>query len=136
MEKGIHDLLKCFTLSRRAKGPVECWRQARIMIDKESTLKVNKGPFIIAYKENLKSKEETRLMLRGNAKLSVDGRWNVGAGSDIRVFENGELIVTYQDGFRAKYDGITPEQVADFVKAPSKGRWAHQHLWKLPYQAV
>ena len=93
MEKGIHDLLKCFTLSRRAKGPVECWRQARIMIDKESTLKVNKGPFIIGYKENLKSKEETRLMLRGNAKLSVDGRWNVGAGSDIRVFENGELIV-------------------------------------------
>lgn len=51
-------------------------------------------------------------------------------------YENGELIVTYQDGFRAKYDGITPEQVADFVKAPSKGRWAHQHLWKLPYQAV
>lgn len=50
--------------------------------------------------------------------------------------ENNELIVTYRDGFTAKYENITPDMADDFSKADSKGRWARAHLWNLPYTEV
>ena len=51
-------------------------------------------------------------------------------------YDGTNLDVTYNDGFKARYDGITPEQARDFATAPSKGRWAHNNLWKKPYKQI
>lgn len=45
------------------------------------------------------------------------------------------LIVTYKDGFKAKYEA-TVEEVKDFIRSSSKGRWAREHLWKRKYVRV
>ena len=44
-----------------------------------------------------------------------------------------ELKVTYRNGFKAKYRGITEQQYLDFENSDSKGRWALSNLWHLPY---
>lgn len=47
-----------------------------------------------------------------------------------------ELIVTYRNGFTAKYSGITEQEANDFASADSKGRWALNNLWNKPYTEV
>lgn len=47
-----------------------------------------------------------------------------------------DLTVQYRDGFTAKYSDIPLETAKDFVTSSSKGRFAHQHLFNLPYEAV
>lgn len=44
------------------------------------------------------------------------------------------LRVTYRNGKSFYYDNITPEQMDDFAKADSKGRWAIKHLFPLAYR--
>ena len=51
-------------------------------------------------------------------------------------YKNGKLDVTYNDGFTAEYDDISPDEVKDFVQNESKGRWAKAHLWDKPYKKV
>lgn len=65
-----------------------------------------------------------------------------GRGNSLLVEEidyNGEsqdLTVKYRNGFKAKYEGITPKQAQDFSSSDSKGRWALKNLWDRPYTAV
>jgi len=51
------------------------------------------GVLTIGLKENWKSTTETRFSLGERAKFTINGSFNVGSGSDIRVFDNAELIM-------------------------------------------
>lgn len=48
----------------------------------------------------------------------------------------GNLDVQYRDGFKARYRNIDPDLVKQFNSADSKGRFALQHLWSLPYEEI
>lgn len=50
--------------------------------------------------------------------------------------DEGNLTVTYRDGFRARYEMDDDRKIMGFAKADSKGRWALKHLWPLPYEEV
>ena len=43
--------------------------------------------------------------------------------------KNRRLIVTYRNGFKARYDNISSDDVSEFIDSDSKGRWALKHLW-------
>lgn len=47
-----------------------------------------------------------------------------------------QLVVTFRDGFRAQYDGITPTEAEDFRLASSKGRWVRNNLVGRAYTGV
>lgn len=49
-------------------------------------------------------------------------------------YNGDKLDVTYNDGFTAEYDNITPDEVKQFIQSDSKGRWALKHLWNKPYR--
>lgn len=42
--------------------------------------------------------------------------------------ENGTLFLTFNSGATYAYDGVTPDQLAEFEAAESKGSWFHQNL--------
>ena len=65
---------------------------SRIVIDKSARINLD-GILIIGTKENRKSTSETRFSLGKNSSITVNGDFAVGSGSDIRVFDNGELIL-------------------------------------------
>lgn len=50
--------------------------------------------------------------------------------------ESGYLDVGYRDGFKARYKNIDPGLAKQFNAADSKGRFAQQHLFNLPYEAI
>ena len=50
--------------------------------------------------------------------------------------DDGNLTVTYRDGFRARYEMDNDRKIMGFAKADSKGRWALKNLWPLPYEEV
>ena len=70
-----------------------------------------------------------------NPETHPEGRGDSYVVQDI-TYDDGKLDVTYRDGFKAQYDGITPQEARDFAQADSKGRWAHAHLWDLPYKEI
>ena len=67
--------------------------------------------------------------------LHPNGRERSSLVQDIE-YKNGKLDVTYNDGFTAEYDGITPQEAKEFAQDESKGRWARNHLWNKPYKEV
>lgn len=80
----------------------------------------------------------------GNIKVENATSWDPethprGAGpsylvDDINYNENTkDLTVKYRDGFVAVYHNMSRGDVYTFATASSKGRWAHNHLWDLPY---
>ncbi|MCI8396870.1 MAG: acyltransferase [Clostridia bacterium] len=80
----------------------------RIVFKKYSKVNINKtavitgnGRITIGNKENPKSKQETRISLGKRSELKVNGRFGVGFGSDIRVFDNAKLELGsgYFNGF-------------------------------------
>lgn len=48
----------------------------------------------------------------------------------------GYLDVGYRDGFKARYKNIDPDLVKQFNSADSKGRFAQQYLFNLPYEEI
>ena len=65
---------------------------SRIVIDKSAQITLN-GMLILGAKENRKSTSETRFSLGRKSTFVINGNFSVGSGSDIRVFDNGELIL-------------------------------------------
>lgn len=82
-------LLKTLNM-RLKKRNIIIHRYSRLSINKLSNIKCN-GKLVIGTKENPKSREETRVMVEKNGKININGYFKIGAGSDIRVFENAEL---------------------------------------------
>lgn len=50
--------------------------------------------------------------------------------------ESRNLDVGYRDGFKARYKNIAPDLVKQFNSADSKGRFAQQNLFNLPYDTL
>lgn len=81
---------------------------------------------------------------KGNVHVSNATSWSPethpkGAGPSYLVNDidynrdTKDLKVKYRDGFTAIYHDIEPGDVWTFATAESKGRWAHENLWNLPY---
>lgn len=75
-------------------------KYTRVNISKSATINGD-GKLVLGSKENPKSKQETRLSIGRNSELKVNGRFSVGFGSDIRVFDNAKLELGsgYFNGF-------------------------------------
>lgn len=65
---------------------------SRIVIDKSAQIVLN-GMLTLGSKENRESTSETRFSLGRKSSLIINGNFSIGSGSDIRVFDNGELIL-------------------------------------------
>jgi hypothetical protein len=111
------------------------WNRIRKSMDK---------PTITSVPLSKKSDGQSNPKQTGNRISAYDVQsWNPethpeGRGRSLLVqdinYDDGHLSVTYNDGFTAGYEGISPEQAKDFVTSDSKGRWALKHLWDLPYK--
>lgn len=89
---GIINTIKMNLKNRNKKPQIICEKYCRMEIDKSALIKVD-NRLIIGYKENSKSKMETRVSLRKNSEFKVNGYFSIGSGTDIRVFENGKLEI-------------------------------------------
>ena len=87
---GVINTLKLNLKNKGKKSKIICKRYCRIEVSKSATLNVNDN-LVLGTKENSKSKMETRVSLKKNSELIVNGNFSIGAGTDIRVFENGKL---------------------------------------------
>ena len=63
-----------------------------IMIDKSAQVILN-GVLFLGVKQNRKSISETRFSLGKNSSFTINGCFSISSGSDIRVYDNGELIL-------------------------------------------
>lgn len=84
----------------RHKKMVLCHKYTRLMLNKNAKIECM-GKLDIGSKENTASKQETRFSMGNNSKLIIDGHFNVGFGTDIRIFDNAELKLGsgYFNGF-------------------------------------
>lgn len=99
--------------------------------------KVEKGKQLI---EAYEVKEDNK----GNVEVKDATSWDSqthpnGAGPSKLVDDisynraTQDLTVKYRDGFTAVYHNIEPGEAWQFSTAESKGRWAVNNLWGLPY---
>jgi acetyltransferase-like isoleucine patch superfamily enzyme/coenzyme F420-reducing hydrogenase beta subunit len=65
---------------------------SRIVLDKSAQIILN-GVLTLGTKENRKSTSETRFFLGKKSSFTINGVFSIASGSDIRVFDNGELIL-------------------------------------------
>ncbi len=68
------------------------FKYCRTVISKSAVIKCN-NTLILGYKENKKSKQETRLSLGSKSNMTINGAFTAYSGSDIRVFDGGELTI-------------------------------------------
>lgn len=50
--------------------------------------------------------------------------------------KNHRLVVTYRNGFKARYDDMSSDDISEFISSDSKGRWALKNLWNRKYTQV
>lgn len=100
LQLGPINTIKMNLKNSQRKMKIICKRHCAVQIERKSSINV-KGKLIVGVKENKKSKTETRIALKNNSKLTVDGNFFVGAGTDIRVFEGGNLELNsgYTNGY-------------------------------------
>ena len=70
----------------------------RIVLDNSAHIILN-GVLTLGAKENRKSTIETRFFLGKKSKFTINGYFSIGSGTDIRVFDNGELILNGGGGY-------------------------------------
>ena len=100
-----NNILKSIYYSKLAKSKVICKSNTKIVKDKTSLFRLNNGARLtIGFKENKKSKVETRISIGKNAKFVCDGNFRIGAGSDIRIFDEGNLQIG--SGYLNAFDQI------------------------------
>lgn len=86
------DLLKTLYYNRKVQGKIECHKYTRMVVHKNAKINI-KGKLVLGLKENEKSKQETRFYMAENASLNIEGNFNVGSGTDIRIFKNAQLTI-------------------------------------------
>lgn len=65
---------------------------SRIVIDKSAQIILN-GMLILGAKQNRKSRNEMLFTLDKNSSIEVNGNFTIHSGSDVRVYDNGKLIL-------------------------------------------
>ena len=100
-----YDILKTLLLSKKYSSKIKCTINSKIELDKTAKIKTNNySQIVIGKKENVKSKQETRLSLEKEATMIVNGDFIVGGGSDIRIFNGG--ILELNGGYLNAFDQI------------------------------
>ena len=89
--------------------------------------KLNYNPFTISNQNAQSWNTETHPDGRGPSYLVATIDYDA---------ESGNLDVEYRDGFKARYKNIDPDLAKAFNEADSKGRFAKQHLFNLPYEKL
>ena len=87
-----YDFINTLKYTIKYKGRFKVYKFVRMSIDKTAKIIIN-GDIVIGFKENPKSRQETRLLMEKNSKLMVNEKFQIGFGSDIRIFNGGELIL-------------------------------------------
>lgn len=79
---------------------IMCHKYTRLVLHKTAKIDCS-GRLEIGAKENKASKQETRVSIGKNSTLAINGKFSVGFGSDIRVFDNANLSIGsgYLNGF-------------------------------------
>lgn len=77
-----------------------CHKYTRLVLHKAAKIECN-GKLEIGTKENKASRQETRVSIGKDSKLTINGNFFVGFGSDIRVFNDANLKIGsgYLNGF-------------------------------------
>lgn len=97
----VKDISIIKTIKFRIKGlNINCHRHVSLYLNKNSKIECN-GKLSIGIKENIESKQETRFSMGDLSYLKVNGKFSVGFGSDIRIFDNAKLELGsgYLNGF-------------------------------------
>ena len=90
-----------------------------VQLDANSKMKLS-ARLIVGTKQVKKSNIETRILLEQNSSLVVDGNFNVGAGSYIRLVPNSKLIL--HGGFFNEHVQITVGDVIEIGEGATIGR--------------
>lgn len=90
LQLGPINTMKMNLKNSQKKTKIICKKYCAVQIERKSSINV-KEKLIVGMKENKKSKVETRITLENNSKLTVNGNFSIGSGTDIRVFEGGDL---------------------------------------------
>lgn len=80
-------------MSFSAKKFVLPLKYTRIKLHSSAKIICESGRLTLGKKEHPKTKEETRFWMGKNSTLRVKGNFTAYTGTDIRVFENGELNI-------------------------------------------
>lgn len=100
-----NNILKSIYYSKLAGSKVVCKSNSKIIMNKSSLFKGDsKSRITIGYKENKKSKVETRISLGKCSTFLCEGNFRIGSGSDIRVFDGGNLQIG--SGYLNAFDQI------------------------------
>lgn len=94
------NMKKNIETSLKSRKIICLYKYVRLDMKKSSKIKCI-GRLDIGVKENIKSKEETRITLQNDSKLEIKGNFRIGYGSDIRIFNNARLTLGsgYINGF-------------------------------------
>lgn len=77
---------------KRKSNILSLYKNAIIQFDRNSLLYLN-AKLAIGIKQVKKSQIETRVLLEENSKMTVNGNFNIFAGSYIRIIKGGHLIL-------------------------------------------
>lgn len=93
-------LTMLFNFLNLGNGKILIQKRVRIVKNKSAKI-VSNGRLLIGYKENKKSKMETTISLMADSKLAVNGRFDIGVGTDIRLFKGANCTIEsgYINGF-------------------------------------
>ncbi len=92
IQTALLNLNRKVNVSIKKKKIILVHKFVRLFMEKKSKINCY-GILDIGVKENLKSKAETRILLRENAEMSIKGNFRIGSGTDIRIFKDAKLII-------------------------------------------
>ncbi len=100
MDNQKHNFFQTKFYSSKYKGKFECYKNTKIAISKTAQVEIG-GILRLGAKENPKSRIETRFSIEGSGRVDVNGDFLIGAGSDVRVYNNAKLVLNsgYCNGF-------------------------------------
>lgn len=100
MNNQKHNFFQTKFYSLKYKGKFEFYKNTKIAISKKAQIKIA-GILRLGAKENPKSRIETRFSIEGSGRVDVNGDFLIGAGSDVRVYNNAKLVLNsgYCNGF-------------------------------------
>jgi len=79
-------------IKRGGKSLLWAYGGAALSLAKGAALEVN-GNLFLGFPNNIPGKNETKLILQNNARLTVNGNFSIYRGCDIRCLQNSHLIL-------------------------------------------
>ena len=87
-----YDWLKIIAFFKKTNGKFIFCKYCSVCLHKSAKIKCL-DRLVLGNKENEKSKLETRFSMGKDSQIEVNGKFYLGAGSDIRIFDNAKLEI-------------------------------------------